>query len=53
MLEAGGPHHKINSSIIVNQQLQEIEQDLSRNLNSSSALIHYLLGVVQRERNKT
>ena len=29
VLEAGGPHHKINASSITNNQLGEIEADLT------------------------
>jgi hypothetical protein len=28
IMEAGGPHHKINSSLVFNKQLADIEQNL-------------------------
>lgn len=58
ILEAGGPQHKINSSLVVNKSLTEIEQNLSLFMRNQTQqqqcpLIYYLLGVVQKQGNKT
>lgn len=48
-MEAGGPQHKINSSLVVNKQLAEIDQNLqtySKQQNRADPLICYLHGVI-------